>query len=400
MLKQYVHGLFIFICAAAILLLSACKGAAVPKPHSASVHEKTQSRSPAHATQSQKSGIGTQQGGSRQGVTLNLRNNVSTLAGKVGMAGATDGVNAQADFDSPKGITTDGSSLYLADSNNHTIRKIDIATGMVTTLAGLAGKKGSSDGRGTNARFNRPFAITTDGNSLYVTDSNNHTIRQIEIETGVVTTIAGGVGEVGYVDGIAKRARFFIPEGITVVGNYLYVSDTHNHSVRKISLESRMVTTIAGMSGAPGFFDDAGSKARFSYPKGITSDGQQLYLADFGNSQIRKISIRNGIVNTLSGTVMKQVNAEEQVEVAQFNYPSGITTDGRNLYVADTFNRSIRKIVISTGFVTTIAGAEEKEGSVDGIGTEAHFKDPVGITTDGSSIFVTDSSDHLVRKIR
>jgi DNA-binding beta-propeller fold protein YncE len=264
----------------------------------------------------------------------------------------------------------------------------------------MPGKKGSTDGKGPVARFNRPFGITTDGDNLYVTDSNNHTIRRIDIDTATVTTIAGAVGEVGYADGSARRARFFIPEGITTDGNNLYVSDTHNHSIRKISLDKHMVTTLAGLSGAPGFFDDAGSNARFSFPKGITTDGHNLYVADFGNHQIRKIALRGGAVSTLSGKVLNENTGEEQVEPAKFNYPSGITTDGHNLYVADTFNHSIRRIVISSGMVSTIAGAEDIEGSVDGKGREAHFSDPVGITTDGNALFVTDSTDHIVRKIR
>ena len=132
----------------------------------------------------------------------------------------------------------------------------------------------------------------------------------------------------------------------------------------------------------------------------MTTDGRFLYVADFGNNQIRKIAIKGAEVHTLSSTVVSEVNGEAQTDAAAFNYPSGITSDGRNLYVADSVNRSIRKIVIASGIVTTVAGTEEKEESVDGVGTEAHFRDPVGITTDGSSLYVTDSSDHIIRKIR
>jgi len=383
-----------------VVLLSGCKSAGTPKTQATNVRDKPPVKAVAAIEPPQSAAIGTQLGGARQGVTLNLRKVVSTIAGKVGLAGNRNGSETEAEFDSPKGITTDGSSLFLADSNNHTIRKIDIATGMVSTFAGMEGKKGNHDGKGSAARFNRPFGITTDGNNLYVTDSNNHTIREIDIDTGMVKTIAGSAGEVGYVDGKGKRAKFFIPEGVTVYGNDLYVSDTHNHSVRKVSLKNHAVVTIAGLSGAPGFFDDTGTKARFAYPKGITTDGRYLYVADFGNNQIRKITLKGSVVSTLSGTTTHEENGVEQTEVARFNYPSGITTDGYYLFVADTFNRAIRRIVIKTGVVSTIAGAEEKEGSVDGIGAEAHFKDPVGITTDANSLFVTDSSDHVVRKIR
>jgi sugar lactone lactonase YvrE len=400
MITQYSRGFFILVFTVSVLLLSGCKGGGMPRPQPAAAPEKAPSRTVTPSTQAQKMVIGTQRGGARQGVPLNLKNIVSTFAGKVGTAGSSDGSTNQAEFDSPKSITTDGISLYLADSNNHTVRKLDIASGVVTTLAGAPGKKGSNDGKGAAARFNRPIGITSDGNNLFVSDSNNHTIRQIDPESGLVTTIAGRAGEVGYVDGSGKRARFFIPEGITTDGNNLYVSDTHNHSIRKISLDSTAVSTIAGLSGAPGFFDDTGNKARFSYPKGITTDGTHLYVVDFGNHQIRKVSLRGGLVSTLSGTVINKDTSVDEIELAKFNYPSGITSDGRNLYVTDTFNRTVRKIAISSGVVTTIAGAIDHEGSVDGIGADAHFKDPVGITTDGASLFVTDSSHNTVRKIR
>ncbi|HUX90510.1 MAG TPA: hypothetical protein VMV48_07435 [Gallionellaceae bacterium] len=345
--------------------------------------------------------MSTQQGGARQGVFLNLKNAVSTLAGKAGVSGAADGSATRASFDAPKGITTDGYFLYVADWNNHTIRKVDAVSGVVTTIAGMAGMKGSSDGTGTAARFNRPYGITTDGINLYVTDSNNHCIRKIDIESAAVTTLAGAAGEVGYSDGAANQARFFIPEGITTDGANLYVADTHNHSVRKIELESGIVTTLAGLSGSPGFSDGAGMKARFSYPKGITTDGRNLYVVDFGNHRVRKIAIASAGVTTLAGgKAMTPAAAVGSGGAIPFNYPTGITSDGRNLYVADTFNRTVRKIVIASGIVTTIAGKADLPGSADGIGSEARFKDPVGITSDGNCLYVTDSANHTVRKVR
>lgn len=336
-----------------MLLLGGCKGAALPTPQepAAGAKARTHSKSAAHgtpaaqSTQPQKIAMGTQLGGARQGVQLYLKNAVSTFAGKAGTAGAADGSATQASFDLPKGITTDGINLYLADLNNHTIRKIDI-------------------------------------------------------ESAMVSTVAGGVGEVGYTNGSAKKARFFIPEGITSDGANLYVADTHNHSIRQIELENDVVTTIAGLSGSPGFADDARANARFSYPKGITTDGRNLYVVDFGNHRVRKIVISSAAVTTLAGSDISESSSDEQGEAARFNYPTGITSDGRNLYVVDTFNRTVRKIVIANGVVTTIAGKADLEGSVNATGTGARFRDPVGITTDGNHLFVTDSSNHTVRKIR
>jgi len=115
-------------------------------------------------------------------------------------------------FQSPSGITTDGTNLYVTDFNNNTIRRIVIATGAVTTIAGTAGTGGSDNGTGTAAKFNGPYGITTDGTNLYVTDSHNNTIRQIVIATGVVTTIAGTAGTTGFADGTGTAASFSSPE--------------------------------------------------------------------------------------------------------------------------------------------------------------------------------------------
>jgi hypothetical protein len=401
----------VLLIALVITQLYGCKGIAPVKPADVGAEiEQSQSKTKIRNRASLQSSIaitprvviGSQQGGSRQGVLLNLKNSVTTLAGKAGVNGYADGQGSRALFDAPKGITTDGIYLYVADMNNHTIRKIDISSGVVTTLAGAAGKKGSNDGKGAAARFNRPYGIATDGDYVYVTDSNNHSIRQVDTESGVVTTIAGGVGEVGYVDGLGKQARFFIPEGITTDGENLYVSDTHNHSVRKIELDTGVVTTFAGLSGAPGFLDSAGTKARFSYPKGITTDGRYLFIVDFGNHRIRKVALNGAVVTTLAGGGAGSLEDESGTmsESVHFNYPTGITTDGRNLYVVDTFNRAIRKTSIAGSAVINIAGKPDLDGAADGVGADARFKDPVGITSDGSFLYVTDSNNHTVRKIK
>lgn len=386
--------------------LAGCKGSAPPAAQTAAPEaDKAAARrlesKPAAASHPERVAVGTQQGGSRQGNSLALRNSVTTYAGKMGSAGYVDAFGGRARFDAPKGITTDGIHLYVADLNNHVIRKIEIATGKVTTLAGLAGKPGSADGKGSAARFNRPYGVSTDGTNLYVSDSNNHSIRQIEIESGTVTTIAGVPGEVGYTDGPLKSARFFIPEGITTDGSTLYVSDTHNHSIRKIDLESNQVTTIAGQSGAPGMVDEMAGRARFYYPKGMTTDGRNLYVVDFGNHRVRRISLNTGSVSTLAGgEEMRELATAESVEQVRFNYPTGITSDGRNLYVVDTFNRTVRKISLGNFAVTTLAGRADEDGAIDGMGSEARFREPVGITTDGIALYVTDSSNHAIRRIK
>jgi sugar lactone lactonase YvrE len=324
---------------------------------------------------------------------------VTTPAGAAGVPGSADGTGAAARFHWPSGITTDGMNLYVSDLANFTVRRIVISTRVVTTLAGTAGIPGSADGTGGAARFNRPCSITTDGTNLYVADLMNNTIRKIVISTRAVTSIAGAAGSWGFADGTRGAARFNRPDGITTDGTNLYVTDKFNHTIRKIVISTGAVTTLAGTADSYGSTDGTGSAARFHYPNGITTDGTNLYVADTVNNTIRKIVISTGAVTTLAGTAGIPGSADGTGSAAGFNWPYGITTDGTNLYVADTYNYTIRKIVISTGAVTTLAGTAGLPGSADGTGSAARFYRPSGITVDGTNLYVADTYNYTIRKI-
>ena len=287
---------------------------------------------------------GMQMGGSIQGIPLSLNRAVTTLAGTAAASGSTDGTGEAARFNLPGGITTDGTNLYVADSFNNTIRKVVIATGVVTTLAGSPGSSGSTDGTGAAARFDHPFGITTDGTNLYVTDDSNCTIRKVVIDTGVVTTVAGTVLSRGSTDGTGAAARFNLPGGITTDGTNLFVADTANNTIRQVVIATGMVTTVAGTASSQGSADGTGAAARFLYPYGITTDGTNLYVADSGNYTIRKVVIATGVVTTVAGTAGSEGSTDGIGAEARFFLPYGITTDGANLFVADTFNHSIRVI--------------------------------------------------------
>jgi len=210
---------------------------------------------------------------------------VTTLAGSsTGYADNATGTSAS--FDTPYGITTDGTNLYVTDHGNHRIRKIVIDNGTVTTLAGSS--SGNTDATGTSASFNYPTGITTDGTNLYVSDQSNQRIRKIVISTGVVTTLAGS-GSQGLGDHpTGTSASFKYPNEITTDGTNLYVADQSNHRIRKIVIDNGTVTTLAGSS--IGYADNAtGTSASFSEPFGITTDGTNLYVSDPGNHRIRKI---------------------------------------------------------------------------------------------------------------
>jgi len=293
----------------------------------------------------------------------------TTLAGS-DKPGAADGKGSASSFNLPTGIATDGTNLYIADTANHKIRQLAIATGVVTTLAGN-GTQGATDGTGTSASFNSPTGIATDGTNLYVADKGNNKIRRVAIGTGAVTTLAGS-GALGGTDGKGPVASFNSPSGITTDGMNLYVVTTGNHRIRQVVITTAVVTTLAG-SGMQGQADGRGTGASFNSPSGITTDGANLYVADTGNNKIRRVAISTGDVTTLAGSGAP-IPADGLGIGASFNSPSAITGDNSHLYVVDTQKNSIRKIEIASGKVTTL----NPSGALD----------VAGITTDGNFLFV------------
>ncbi|MFA6504506.1 MAG: hypothetical protein WCT14_00320 [Treponemataceae bacterium] len=327
---------------------------------------------------------------------------VTTLAGAASISGFSDGTFAR--YNSPQGITGgDGTYLYVADTNNHVIRKVASATGISYPVAGLAGTSGTADGTGLSARFNQPWGIVYASNNIYyVADTFNHAIRKIDVSLGdaTVSTFAGAAGSSGTTDGTGGAARFDNPYGIVSDGTNLYVSDSGNHTIRQIVISSGAVTTLAGVAGSAGSADGTGSAARFATPTGLTLNGSDLYVMDQGNHTIRKVVVSSGAVTTFAGTVGVIGSADGTGTAAQFyNIFSCITNDGTYLYVADSGNYTIRKILISSGAVTTIAGTANSFGTTDGTGAAARFNYPRGIVHLDGKLYVVDAGNHIVRKI-
>ncbi len=330
---------------------------------------------------------------------------VTTLAGKAGVFGSTDATGAAASFDFPSGVATDSAgNVYVADRNNSAIRKITPA-GVVTTLAGTAGLTGSTDATGAAARFNHPSGIATDSaGNVYVADQGNSTVRKITL-AGVVTTLAGTAGVTGSTDATGAAASFHFPTGIATDGaGNVYVADNLNHTIRKIT-PAGVVTTLAGTAGAFGSTDATGAAARFDFSEFgfqvdsavATDSAGNVYAADYFNNTIRKITPA-GVVTTLAGTTGVLGSTDATGVAASFRGPAGVATDSAgNVYVADSTNSAIRKITPS-GVVTTLAGMARVSGSTDGAGAAARFNLPGGVATDSAgNIYVGDSS--AIRKI-
>jgi len=217
---------------------------------------------------------------------------VTLVAGKAGEAGSADGIGSEARFNAPAGLALDTSgNLYVADQANLTIRRIT-PSGIVTTLAGQPGVVGSTDGFGPAAGFYAPadLALNPEGTALYVTDSGNHTIRKVTPE-GLVTTLAGRAGEPGSTDGIGAEARFRWPDGLTVDrAGMIYVADSYNNTIRRVTPDG-VVTTLAG-SPDPfgyGYADGVGSEVRFFTPADVAVDASgALYVSEISNSTLRR----------------------------------------------------------------------------------------------------------------
>ena len=326
---------------------------------------------------------------------------VGTFAGRSGVQGHTDGMGQLAQFNAPSGIAVDhAGNAYVADTGNQVIRKITPA-GVVSTLAGLPGSPGSTDGDGNNAQFNSPVGIAVDGaGDVYVADQLNSTIRKITPD-GSVSTLAGLAGTTGARDGAAADALFNHPSGVAAdcFGN-VYVADTGNQIIRKIAADGT-VSTIAGITGTAGATDGAGSGALFNNPMGIAVDllGNS-YVADQNSATIRKITL-DGMVTTLAGLAGVTGSSDGIGAGALFSYPAGLAVDAEgNVYVADRNNSNVRQIS-PAGVVSTLAGAAGTNGVIDGASASALFSFPTAVAVDDTGlVYVADTYANTIRLIR
>jgi sugar lactone lactonase YvrE len=327
---------------------------------------------------------------------------VSTLAGPDGSYGSADGPAAAARFDEPYGVALDGATnLYVADTFNDTIRRISPA-GVVTTLAGLAGVAGDSNGTNNGAQFDTPTGVAVDGaGNLYVADYQNSTVRKITPGPGTnwsVSTLTGTAGVNGFSNGPVGVALFNHPYGVAVDGlTNLYVSDYDNQVIRLISADG-VVSTYAGNPGASAFANGTGTNALFDNPAGLALDSLgNLYVADSGNNVVRKIA-PGGVTSTVAGE--EGVSGSANGPLGLLNSPLGLAVDAsNNVFVADTGNNTIREIA-SGGGLSTVAATARFAGSADGVSNAAQFDNPIGVAVDASgNVYVADVFNNAIREM-
>ena len=308
---------------------------------------------------------------------------VTTFAGS-GTGGLVNGTGISAQFNNPTGIAIDDiGNIYIADTNNNSIRKI-IPSGSVSTL--LSG-------------YNLPGGVAIDASgSIYISVSGSNRILKVsQIGNPTVTLYFAGSGVAGFSEGNSTQALLNNPLGICLdpLGS-LFIADSNNHRIRKTNSGSLWCGTLTGF--AQGFADGATTTAQFNTPGSVAVDASgNVYVADRLNHRIRLIS-PSGIVTTLAGSGISGF-MDGNGTAAKFNNPSGIAVDASgNVYVADKGNNRIRKIT-PNGLVTTIAGSGVA-GYSDGFGINSKFNSPTSIIIDGSdNLYVTDSNNNRIRKI-
>jgi sugar lactone lactonase YvrE len=321
---------------------------------------------------------------------------VSTIAGHRD-PGFSDGSGDSARFSYPSAVCVDSdNSIYVADSANQVIRRV-VGPGIVTTVAGVIGEIGSNDGAALSARFSTPSGIACRAGEVFVADSGNGTIRRIY--GGQVTTIAGRAGQFGAVDDFGSEARFALPTGVAIdIDGSLFVADTSNHTIRRVAPNGE-VTTIAGLAGYAGFRDGFNDAARFYAPRGLAFDRNGiLFVADSENHAIRAIA-RTGQVKTIAGDG-RAGSIDDSGNLARFDRPVAIAIDSSGeMFVADANNHLIRSLD-SSGATTTLAGVSKLSGFSDGNATQSLFDYPFGVAVDARGhLVVADMLNHALRSV-
>ena len=334
---------------------------------------------------------------------------IETFVGK-GLFGGDSGPATSAYLNRPEAVAVDGAgNIYIADTNNHRIRKVDASTGNISTVAGSGTSGFSGDGgAASSARLNFPRGVAVDGDgNLYIVDTSNHRIRKVDASSGNISTVAGS-GTSGFSGdgGAASSAQLNFPRGVAVDGDgNLYVVDTSNHRIRKVDASTGNISTVAG-SAMSGFSGDGGaaSSAQLNFPRGVAVDGDgNLYVVDTSNHRIRKVDASSGNISTVAGSGTSGFSGDGGAATsAALNGPKRVAVDSAgNIYIADTANARIRKVNASDGNISTVAGLGTAGFSGDGgAATSAQFRNLSGVAVDSAgNIYIADTGNDRIRKV-
>jgi len=305
-------------------------------------------------------------------------------------------------------IGPDG-ALYVTEVGNHRVLRADLDSGEIRTVAGNGTKGYSGDGGpATAAQLNEPYEVRFDGDgNMYFVEMQNHLIRRVDARTGTISTVAG-TGQAGYAGdgGPALEAQFRQPHSIALDGRGgLYVADIGNHRIRRIDLESGVIESVAGTGEKQLPVDGQTAKGRpMLGPRALFIDGDQLWIALREGNSVWRMSLADGRLKHIAGTGARGYSGDGGPALqATFDGPKGIAVGPTgDVFVVDTENQVIRKIDMEQGTITTIAGCGRRGAAGDGAtATDAEMARPHGICVDGQGrVYIGDTLNHRVRRVR
>jgi sugar lactone lactonase YvrE len=329
---------------------------------------------------------------------------ITTVAG--GGSGGDGGPATSASLSFPRGVALDTpGNLFIADGNNR-IRRVDAATGIITTVAGNGTWGYSGDGgAATSASLNDAASVAVDSSgNLFIADNQNQRVRRVAAATAVITTVAGG-GSDG--DGSPATSAFLTNTyGVAEdeSGN-LFLADTQNSRIRRVDATTGIISTVAG-NGTVGFSGDGGpaTSASLALPEGITLDASgNLFIADHGKCVVRRVDAVTGVITTVAGNGNYGYSGDGgPATSASLEYPSDVAVDKwGNLFIDDSDNNRIRRVDATTGIITTVAGNGTAGFSGDGgAATSASLNFPYGVALDASgNLFIADGDNSRIRRV-
>jgi DNA-binding beta-propeller fold protein YncE len=320
-----------------------------------------------------------------------------------------------AQLNTPRHMAATASHLYISDGGNHRVRRVDLMSGVISTIAGTGNGGYSGDsGPATAAQLRSPFAIRVLDDVLYVADSGNNRVRVVDLATGIITTLAGGrmQGPIGD-GGPAIEARLLDPRGLALDESkaLLFISefssdakDASGARIRRIELATGIISTVAGI-GTADFSGDGGpaQRACLNSPYGLAVDrgGRMLYVADVGNNRVRAVDLMHGVIHTLAGTVAP-LGDDGPALAASLASPTQLAADptGCFIFVCDSSNQRIRRVETATGTITTVAGSGLAGfGGDDGLALDARLNSPFGVACDARFLYISDRFNNRVRRV-